>query len=106
MPYLMACSSRQRANSPGSMSLFDHLLLVANVAGSGESSQLRGCRLAFNRAAVVDKSSIFGGETSPSGVHTEGRVCLGHSRGYPRRYEVGACGATSRGTFGSGSGGL
>ncbi len=69
-------------HSPGSISLFDHLLFVANVAGSGESSQLRRCRFALNRATEVDESAIFGDEESPSYVHTQGQVRLGHSSGY------------------------
>jgi hypothetical protein len=65
-----ADSSRRRANSPGSISLFDHLLLVANVASSGESSQPRGCRFVLNRAAAVDGPSLSGSEGSLSSVYT------------------------------------
>ena len=68
-------------HSPGSISLFDHLLLVANVAGSGESSQLRGCRLALNRATEVDEPSVLGGKERPACVHTQGRARLGHCGG-------------------------
>ena len=70
--------------------MFDHLLLVANVAGSGESSQLRRCKFALNRATEVDESSIFGDEESR--VHTQGQVRLSHSsgmqRGDDRKYGV------------------